>query len=62
VHPQINKIKKRKQNNPSFKKVAAKKCHVSMFNDTDEYSSSSDQSSSKDSRPRAFRKKKSSIF
>jgi hypothetical protein len=34
-----------------------------MFDDTDEFSSSSsDQSSSKDSRPRVFRKKKSSIF
>jgi hypothetical protein len=58
------KAKKRRRNSSSAtKKTTAKKRHVSMFDDTDEYSSSSsDNSLPKDSRPRVFRKKKSSLF
>ena len=47
----------------SVNKNKPKKRPVSMFDDTDEYSSSSsDNSTTKDSRPRVFRKKKSAVF
>ena len=56
------KTTKRKRNDSSVNKTK-KRRHMSMFDDTDEYSSSSsDNSSPKDSRPRVFRKTKSFVF